>query len=50
MRNPWAKEGWKGAWNDRSSKWTAEFKKQVPYRLGSDGSFFISAADFIKGF
>lgn len=50
MRNPWAREGWRGDWSDSSSKWTSEFKKQVPYVRSNDGSFFISPADFIKGF
>lgn len=50
MRNPWAKESWKGLWSDSSSKWTSEFKKQVPYVAKNDGSFFITPADFIKGF
>ena len=50
VRNPWSKEGWKGNWNDRDPKWTAAFKKQVPYKSANDGSFFMNIGDLITGF
>ena len=51
MRNPWNKETYRGDWSDRSSKWTNEFREQVPYANNyNDGSFFISLSDFIQGF
>jgi len=27
MRNPWAREGWKGKWSDGSTAWTENYKK-----------------------
>lgn len=50
MRNPWARELYKGPWADNDPRWTAEIKKQVPYINANDGSFFMSPEDFIKGF
>lgn len=50
MRNPWAKESFTGEWRDSSSKWTAEYRAQVPYSRQNEGKFFISIQDFRKAF
>jgi calpain-15 len=50
IRNPWAREGWKGDWSDSSRKWTNAYKKQVPYMKRNDGAYFISTSDFIRVF
>ena len=46
IRNPWGFESYTGPWSDNDSRWTAEFKAQVPYKNGNDGGFFMTFDDF----
>ena len=51
IRNPWGRRGeWLGDWSDKSSKWTARLKQQVPFsELGDeDGVFFMSIEDLAR--
>ena len=53
IRNPWRvdHEYWSGPWNDKDTKrWTADYKKQVPYKDENDGVFFVEDKDFVKAF
>lgn len=50
IRNPWNNEHYTGDWNDKSSKWTEEYKKQVPFSDKDDGAFFIPIERFMIGF
>ena len=52
IMNPWASDsGYHGPWNDTdTSRWTTEYKAQVPYINKSDGSFFMEISDFVMAF
>lgn len=48
IRNPWGRKGWKGDWSFSSPLWTKELKQKVDYMVDpSDGTFFVSLADFV---
>ena len=50
VRNPWAREYFKGPWSDSSEKWTAEMLNQVEHEADNDGVYFIELADFSINF
>ena len=50
IRNPWGKREWKGAWSDKSDKWTASTRKQVNLQVAEDGIFWIDLENFEKFF
>jgi len=51
LRNPWGSTEWKKSWSDKSKKWkdvSSEDKARIGYKVGNDGSFFMSYEDFCK--
>lgn len=52
LRNPWGNdEEWKGAWSDNSRDWfklSESQKKEIGFKKGSDGEFWMSFEDFLK--
>lgn len=48
IRNPWGTNEWTGDWSDRSTKWTAEYKKLLNHDVAEDGTFWINYTDFLK--
>lgn len=41
MRNPYARDSYHGPFSDKSTLWTAAWKKQVNLKVASDGVFWI---------
>jgi hypothetical protein len=51
IRNPHGSDdAYNGSWSDSDTKWTPEFKAQVPYVKGNDGQFFMEINDFMQSF
>eukprot|EP01080_Neovahlkampfia_damariscottae_P008636 gene8636-583_t len=51
IRNPWGKSEWLKDWSDSSSKWdtvSQSDKKRIGFKIGNDGSFFMSYDDFCQ--
>ena len=46
IRNPHGREKYRGPWSDSDRRWTSEFKRQVNYKRGNDGSYFMTFRDF----
>jgi hypothetical protein len=47
-RNPWGEKEWNGRWSDGSKEWNTQLLKDLNYKFGNDGSFWISLEDFIN--
>lgn len=50
LRNPWGKTEWKGAYSDKSDKWTDSMKRAVNFVDANDGSFFMTVEDYKNHF
>ena len=50
LRNPHGKGEWKGAWSDKSSRWTPELRAQVGLSDAVDGTFFMPLDDLKRNF
>jgi len=50
VRNPWAKEMYKGPWKDDDSRWTEHYKKQVNLVKANDGAFWMPYDNYINMF
>ena len=50
VRNPWGSTEWKGAWGDKSRKWTAKLKEEAGFDKKNDGVFFMSLHAYRKFF
>lgn len=50
VRNPWAKESYKGAWRDSDPNWTASMKAAVNLKVADDGIFWMPYENFVKFF
>ena len=50
MRNPWGSETYKGAWSDKSKKWTKKAMKETGHTKADDGVFWIELADYVTNF
>jgi len=49
LRNPHGAEGaeWTGDWSDKSYKWNQKMKNLLNEKLEQDGTFWMSADDFV---
>ena len=50
VRNPWGVERYNGPWSDNSNMWTEEYEKQVDFKKGNDGVFFMPFSVFKQVF
>lgn len=50
MRNPYAKEGYWGAWNDMDGRWTPKLKQLLGLQDLNDGVFFLPVQTFKRAF
>jgi hypothetical protein len=41
MRNPWGNNHYDGPWSEKSSLWTADYRKQAGYADANIGEFYI---------
>lgn len=51
LRNPWGTMEWKGAWSDKSAKWTPEARAALNYgeeKDKDDGIFWMPYDTFFK--
>ena len=47
LRNPWGSGEWKGAWSDKSDRWTPELKKALGWSDKDDGVFWMPFDDYV---
>ena len=50
VRNPWAGEGYKGPWSDKSDEWTDSYKEQLGYVNANDGIFWLPYDKYLEVF
>jgi len=53
VHNPWSNEYYTGPWNDKDTKWSDFYRKQIDKEHvfgANDGMFFMDLETFIKGF
>lgn len=50
MRNPWAREDYKGPWNDHDERWTPPIRKQLNMIDLNDGVFWMPVELFQETF
>ena len=48
VKNPWGETEWNGPWSDGSKEWTAEAIKELDYKFGNDGIFWMPYDDFLE--
>lgn len=48
IRNPWGSGEWTGKWgdNNKEGEWTDEMKEATGHKVGEDGTFWMTVADF----
>ena len=50
VRNPWGSESYHGAWSDKSSLWTEQFKREVNFKAANDGKFWMPWEKYVSLF
>ena len=50
VKNPWGKIEWTGPWSDGSKEWTAQALKDLDYKFGNEGIFWMPYSDFLERF
>jgi hypothetical protein len=50
VKNPWGETEWNGPWSDGSKEWTADAIKELNYKFGNDGIFWMPYEDFLERF
>ena len=50
VKNPWGYAEWNGPWSDGSKEWTPEALKELDFKFGNDGVFWIPYEDFLRRF
>ena len=50
VKNPWGKVEWTGPWSDGSKEWTDQALRDLNYKFGNDGIFWMPYSDFLDRF
>ena len=48
VKNPWGRVEWNGPWSDGSKEWTPEALKELDFKFGNDGIFWMPYEDFLR--
>ena len=48
VKNPWGRVEWNGPWSDGSKEWTPEALKELDFKFGNDGVFWMPYEDFLR--